>query len=122
SLTDPSFTTVLPDGKILTAFTMGSRVLLARMVGVPMQSYIFHALPYLFPSGIPGVDAKPSVFRPSEANWLTYYSSGVQGFGQANDIPVPEDYIGSIIPDYAFFPPSNGAGSLSPHSLGGGSN
>jgi uncharacterized delta-60 repeat protein len=118
SLTEPSFTTVLPDGKILTAFTMGSQFLLAKIVGVPMQSYIFHALPYLFSSGAPGVDAKPSVFRPSEANWLTYYSSGIQGFGQANDIPVSDDYIGSIIPDYAFFRPSNGTWYISRQSSG----
>jgi uncharacterized delta-60 repeat protein len=59
SLTEPAFTHVLSDGRIVTVFRYSSYLLLTRMIAVPMLSYTFHALPFNFPSAAAGVPAKP---------------------------------------------------------------
>jgi uncharacterized delta-60 repeat protein len=112
SLTEPCFTNVLPDGKVLTVFRAGGSMLLVRLIGIPLQTYIFHALPYNFPSAAAGVPAKPSVFRPSDATWRVTPTS-TANFGQSTDIPVSGDFVGSIIPDFAFFRPSSGTWYIS---------
>lgn len=103
-------TSIASDGKILTVLrtSAGADVLLVRVVGVPLETYILQSLPYSFSSAAAGVPAKPSLFRPSDGSWRVYLNSGIAGFGGPDDIPVVADYIGSITPDVAFFRPSNG--------------
>lgn len=51
-----------------------------------------------------------SVFRPSNGGWYTTSSNGFQGvtWGQSGDLPVPADYDGDNLTDYAVFRPANG--------------
>lgn len=51
-----------------------------------------------------------SLFRPSNGTWYMNGSSGFQArqFGSSGDIPVPADYDGDAITDFAVFRPSNG--------------
>lgn len=107
SLTEKCAVNIQPDGKIVTAFRRFGDTLLVRLDGIPLESYIFHALPYMFPSAAAGVPAKPSVFRPSDATWRVSPTS-TANFGQSTDIPVSGDFVGNIIPDFAFYRPSEG--------------
>jgi len=51
-----------------------------------------------------------SVFRPSNGNWYVNSDSGFQAvhWGSNGDVPVPADYDGDKVTDYAVFRPSNG--------------
>ena len=51
-----------------------------------------------------------SVFRPSNGNWYVNSTSGVQTvhWGANGDIPVPADYDGDRVTDFAVFRPSEG--------------
>ena len=112
---DRIITLVLPDGKILTAISAQgpADVLLVRAVGVPLETYVFHAVPFSFGSAAAGTPAKPSHYRPSEGSWRVYPTSVLSSFGLSDDIPVPADYISDLTPDFAFFRPSNGTWYIS---------
>lgn len=53
-----------------------------------------------------------AVYRPSNSNWYALHSSNgtvrQQEFGQAGDVPVPEDYDGDNITDIGLFRPADG--------------
>jgi len=51
-----------------------------------------------------------SVFRPSNGNWYVTSNSGTQTvhWGANGDIPVPADYDGDEVTDFAVFRPSDG--------------
>ncbi len=112
---DRAHATILPDGSILTATGGGAGVRFIRATGVPLQTYKMQGVPYTFPAGPGGIDARPSVYRPSNGSWPVYANSGLPaGFGLPDDIPVPSDYIGSsFIPEFAYFRPSNGTWYIS---------
>jgi len=105
---------VQPDGKIvlLDSFSnptsFRTDILLARVTGVPPQTYKFKGVPFDF--RFPNFDghADPSVFRPSDRRW--YFLNVFPGYfyGLADDILVPGDYIKDLAADMAVFRPSNG--------------
>lgn len=51
-----------------------------------------------------------SIFRPSNGVWYVNSDNGFQAkpFGMNGDVPVPADYDGDTLTDYAVFRPSNG--------------
>lgn len=112
---EKSLSLVLPDGKILTVVAGVLGLDMVRMTGIPIRSYMIHGIPFDFPSGAGGVDAKPSLYRPSNGSWPVYINSGLSaGFGLPDDIPATSDYIGShFTPEFAFFRPSNGTWYIS---------
>lgn len=104
-----SFTSILPDGKILTTFktTIGqqSDILVVRTVGVPLATYKFRAVPFDFgPLG----KSVPSVYRSSTGAWYSWQNLGGPLFGLAGDILVPSDYIGNFQSELAMYRPSDG--------------
>ena len=111
---EKSLSLVLPDGKVLTVVAGVLGLDIVRMTGIPIRSYMIHGIPFNFP-GVGGVDAKPSLYRPSNGSWPVYTNSGLPaGFGLPDDIPAPSDYIGShFTPEFAFFRPSDGTWYIS---------
>ncbi len=61
-----------------------------------------------------------TVFRPTNGTWYTNSANGFQAFqwGQSGDIPVPADYDGDSVTDYAVFRPSNGFWYVSQSATG----
>jgi uncharacterized delta-60 repeat protein len=109
-------TSVSADGKILTAIgAQGlSNVALVRAVGVSLQNYVFHTVPFAFGNPLAGLSAQPSIYRPSDGSWRVYpFSPRLTGFGNFDDILVPSDYISDLSPDLAYFRPSNGTWYIS---------
>jgi uncharacterized delta-60 repeat protein len=103
-----------PDGKVLlldyiyNSAVNETDILLARVIGVPPQTYRFRGVPFDF--RFPAFDgvANPAVFRPSDRKWYMYNIFPGYFYGLADDIPVPSDYIQDLATDMAVFRPSNG--------------
>lgn len=111
-----------PDGKILTVYLRegGSRpyLVLARSVGVPVETYRFRGAafdfnydpyPFMFPGTPVAGTSEPTIYRPGTQRWYTTnLGNQYPTFGIAGDIPVPSDYVGNFGTDLAVFRPSTG--------------
>ena len=119
--------TVLPDGKILTAvrgrgWNGADGVKLVRTVGVPLQNYVFHGIPFDFPSGLYAA-TDPGVFRPSDNLFHFFPSITLNNIPlQSGDIVAAADYIGNFDCDLAYFRPSNGTWYIVRNFFGSGGN
>jgi uncharacterized delta-60 repeat protein len=106
-----SFITILPDGKILTtvrgAIWRNGGVLLARASGVPLQNYLFHGVPFDFPSSL-YASTDPGVYRPSDNRFHFYPSINLNTAPLPGDIIAPSDYLGDFNCELAYFRPSEG--------------
>lgn len=107
-----SYITVLPDGKILTAlrgrtWTNADGVKLVRAVGVPLQNYLFHAIPFDFPSSLSSA-TDPAVYRPSTNRFHFYPSITLNASPAPGDVIAPGDYIDDFFYELAYFRPSTG--------------
>ncbi len=115
--------TILPDGKILTALrnrlsTNIDSIKLVRAVGVPLENYLFHGLPFNFPASLGATD--PAVFQPSTNRFLFYLAGQVGPSLAPGDIPAPADYIGDFYSELAYFRPSTGTWHIIRDFWGGG--
>ncbi|HQU84467.1 MAG TPA: hypothetical protein PKY59_15120 [Pyrinomonadaceae bacterium] len=117
--------TNLPDGKLLTTvrgrigITGSDGVNLARMVGVPLQNYLFHAIPFNFTQEA----TQLGVFRPSTNHF--HISPHGELFNiplAAGDIVATADYISDFKSELAFFRPSTGTWHIVRNVFGSGTN
>lgn len=103
-----------PDGKIVAldyiynSAANETDILLARVTGVPLQTYRLHGVPFDFRYPAFNGIAEPAIFRPSDRRWYMYNIAPGYLFGLSDDIPVPSDYIQDLAADMAMFRPSNG--------------